>query len=134
MGPKTQPTDHRANGASHVGGSAVRRLISGAVGRAVHAGPTGGRRVHGAAGVRGRDRWAKDPGRSGYDVSNNDVRGHIVRLRGRHVPGLHAAHVRCDGGPGVVLRTVRYHTRITALLRDEEPPDGRQTGVGLAAR
>jgi len=53
VGPQAQPTDHRTNGPSHVGGPAVRRHVSGAVGREVHAGPAGGRCVHSAASVRG---------------------------------------------------------------------------------
>lgn len=134
MGAQAQPADHRAHGAGHVGGPAVRRHVSGAAGRAVRAGPAGGRRVHRAAGVRGRDRRPEDQGRPGHHVPDNDVRGHTVRVRGRHVPGLHAAHVRRDGGPGGVLRAVRRHTRVAALLRDEEPAGRRQTGAGLAAR
>lgn len=133
VGPQAEPADHRADGAGHVGGAAVRGHVPGAVGRAVRAGPAGGRRVHGAAGVRGRDRRAQDPGRAGHHVPDHDVRGHTVRVRGWHVPGLQAAHVRRDGRPGGVLRAVRHHTRIAALLRDEEPAGGRQTGNGLAA-
>jgi len=134
LGPQAQPADHRADGAGHLGGPAVRRHVSGAVGRAVRAGPAGGRRVHGAARVRWRDRGAEDPGRPGHDVPDNDVRGHTVRVRGRHVPGLHASDVRRDGRPGGVLRYVRHNTRVAALLRDEEPAGRRQTGAGLAAR
>lgn len=132
VGPQAQPADHRADGAGHLGGPAVRGHVSGSVGRAVRAGPAGGRRVHGAAGVRGRDRRAKNPGRPGHHVPDNDVRGHTVRVRGRHVPGLQAPDVRRDGRSGGVLRLVRHHSRVAALLRDEKPAGRRQTGAGVA--
>jgi len=51
-----------------------------------------------------------------------------VRVRDRYVPELHVTHERRDGGPGGVLRTVRYHSRGPALLRYEEPASGDHTG------
>lgn len=134
LGSKTKPSDHRADGIGHVDSAVVRRHISGPVGRAVHAGPVSRRSVHGAAGLRGRDCRAEDPGRVGYHVPDNDVRGHTVCVCGRYVPGLQAPHVRRDGWPGGVLRAVRHHTGVAALLRDEEPNDGRQAGAGVVAR
>lgn len=132
VGPEAQPADHRTDGAGYVGGTAVCGHVPGPVGRAVRAGPTLCRRVHGAARVRWRDRRPGDPGRAGNHVPDNDVRGHTIRVRGRHVLGLYAVDVRRDGRPGAVLLAFRHHTGVAALLRDEEPIDGRQEGAGLA--
>lgn len=134
LGPQAQPADHRAHGAGRVGRAAVRRHVPRAAGRAVRAGPAGGRRVHRAARVRGRDRRAQDARRAGHHVPDHDVRGHTVRVRGRHVPRLPAAHVRRHGRPGAVLRAVRVRPGIAALLRHAQPAGGRQARDAVAAR
>lgn len=134
MGPKAQPTDLRADGVDYVGGTVVRRFVRGPVGHTVRTGFAGRRSIHSAAGVRRRNSGAANPGRAGHNVPDNDVRGHTVRVLGRHVPGLQAFNVRRDGGPCAVLCVIRNHTGITALLRDEEPIRGRKTSDGLATR
>lgn len=134
MGPQAQPADHRSHGAGHLGRASVRGHVPRAAGRAVRAGPVGGGRVHGAAGVRGRDRRAQDPRRPGHHVPDNDVRGNTVRVRGRHVPGLQAAVVCGHGGSGGVLRAVCAGAGVAALLRDAEPVAGSEASDDVAAR